>query len=398
MSVFSIAWDSICAHRHSFFAAVLMCTFAVFLSSVVIANAVSFSENEKRYSDSIISDHEKTLLVKPVYPDTTASFFSGWSRFLFKMRSIDGCEQSGAFFRVAGYPGNETEAKPVSERLEILYIDKGIYKLGKAFSNGENRKLESVEGESIPVLAGYTYAKKYPVGSSFEFWGEKYVVVGSLPKDAGWIPEDGITRNKDAYCIDQCFVTFSDYLAASPYYGLNGAYVILQENVSVEQAKKLLKEHAKECGVDVSVQTIDNYLSGVIRSKRNSERDFLKELSVILLVCIITVSTGNIALLLLRKREIGILYSCGYSRRDILLSLVVEAGCKAAACLVLWYMMSLLCARQGWYDVFAIASGSKGIFLVLLVCLVVMLFAVTTLGSGIYFVRKKPIEMLEDCG
>jgi hypothetical protein len=80
------------------------------------------------------------------------------------------------------------------------------------------------------------------------------------------------------------------------------------------------------------------------------------------------------------------------------MSLIAEAGFKAVICIVLWYMVSLLSARRGWYDVWAIASDSKGIFLILLICLVVVLFAVTTLCSGIYLVRKKPIEMLEDCG
>ncbi len=397
MSVFSIAWDSICAHRHSFFVAVLMCTFAAFLSSVVIANAVSFSEKEKKYSDSVISDHEKTLLVKPLYPDTSSSFFDGWSRFLFEMNRVNECEQSGSFFRSVIYSEDENGIKPGTEKMVLLCIDEGICNLGKAFANGENSKLVS-DGKSIPILAGHTYAKEYPVGSSFTCRGETYVVVGSLPKDAGWIPEEGISNNKDAYSVERCFVTFTDYLEAHPYYGLNGAYVILQDNANVENAKKLLKEHAKTCGIDISVQTIDSYLSGVIRAKQNSERDFLKELSVILLVCIITVSAGNIATIFLRKREIGILYACGYSRRDILMSLIAEAGFKAVICIVLWYMVSLLSARRGWYDVWAIASDSKGIFLILLICLVVVLFAVTTLCSGIYLVRKKPIEMLEDCG
>lgn len=395
LTVLSIAWDSICSHRRSVLAVVLICSFAVFLTSIVIANSVSLSESEHQYSKAIVTDHDNTLFVKPLHSDMNTAFMTGWEAFLTGIRNVDGCSAAGASFYDSIYETNGSDPK---DRLAVLFIDEEILDLCDTSLSEQEKKSLTEYGEVIPLMVGADYAAKYPMGSEIETQDRKYRIVGTLSKSSVWVTEGGISHGREQMDLSNCFVTASRHFDNPVLYGMNGIYVILDSKTDAEEVKNRISSFAGECGIDVSVKTVREYISKVQKAKRSAEKELLIELAIVFLVAIISASTINIVCILLRKREIGILYSCGYSRGDIMKSLISEAGIKALLCLGAWWIGQALASRWNMIDIMSLAGESKGLFLFLLIVLVFVLFGATTLCSGVYLVRRSPIEMLEDWG
>lgn len=400
ISIITIAWDAICAHRRMMFAVILMCTFAIVLCSLVVADSVALSEGERMYQNAFTLSEERILLIQPLHKDVSSEFISGCDSFRKELQSLDGCDNSGAFFygTIATKQGGISKQNVNSDMVSVLYIDEEILGMCKTFLTKEEIARLSQDSEYVPLYVGSEYAETYPVGTSFTFQEKEYRIVGVLKKNASWIPDSGIVREADAYSLDNKFVTstrFSQYLSL---YGLNGMYVILGESRDADAVKTVIKKSAENHGIQVTVKNVKEYINRFKAVKKRSEKDYRKELLVVLLVSLISASAINVVSILFRKREIGILYACGYSRKDIMLSLFVEAIIMMIMSLILWFMSMILFAKWGLIDVFVIAGNSRILFFALLLIMIAILFIVTTLYSGMYLISKKPIEMLEDRG
>lgn len=206
----------------------------------------------------------------------------------------------------------------------------------------------------------------------------------------------GIVNNGEVCSLEKKCVTSTRFAEPLPYYGMNGMYVILDDGKDIDAIRAALKQRAEENGIQVTVKTIEEYIRKERIIRKNSEKNYLQELLVVLVVSLISASAINIVGVLFRKREVGIFYACGYRGKDIMLSMLFETMIKMLMSFALWFAVQSLCSRWGLVNIFSIVTGEKILFLTVFVFLIAILFAATTVCSVLYLIFKNPIEMLED--
>lgn len=398
LSIIAIAWDAICARRRATIAVVLMSTFAIYLCSLVLAESISLSAGERQYENSFASRKDKTLIIQPVNMDVSSAFLEGWSSFQNSVLRVEGCQKAGAFLRRSIIPvqADKTDLKSETEALNVLYIDETILDLCRTSLLKEDKLKLSQDSSYVPLYVGIEYAIAYPVGTFFTYQGREYRVEGVLSKQSRWISTMGIVNNGEVCSLEKKCVTSTRFAEPLPYYGMNGMYVILDDGKDIDAIRAALKQRAEENGIQVTVKTIEEYIRKERIIRKNSEKNYLQELLVVLVVSLISASAINIVGLLFRKREVGIFYACGYRGKDIMLSMLFETMIKMLMSFALWFAVQSLCSRWGLVNIFSIVTGEKILFLTVFVFLIAILFAATTVCSVLYLIFKNPIEMLED--
>lgn len=190
------------------------------------------------------------------------------------------------------------------------------------------------------MAVGYDIADQYPLGSLYEDSGVTYEVRYIMPKGSKWISEIGDSDN--TYIdLDNMLIACNDYLFdMNSMYMINGLTSVLvaaNNEVSASEIEKIVEDASSKYNIEVyNITSLSDIVTWDIKHMRELPEELY--IAFFLFLCIITAFfVVIIVLMYLDRRNIGILLTNGYSRREICMLYSV----KSTMGLLVSYLISL---------------------------------------------------------
>lgn len=188
----------------------------------------------------------------------------------------------------------------------------------------EQDKFEITE-EYIPALVGAKLADIFPVGSEFDCLGNVHIkVVGVIEKGEKFYGT-GIFETPRGYIELDGFIVLPEEV-----YALNEANAITFNNSIIVYLKNSSKEAvnsvtalAQNYRLDINLVSLKEKYSLIYNENDNINEVLIFVVFIFALTFIAFVVTG-IVNILIRKNEIGIFYSCGFTSKDMVIIMLIE--------------------------------------------------------------------------
>jgi ABC-type antimicrobial peptide transport system permease subunit len=203
-------------------------------------------------------------------------------------------------------------------QLLSLSFEKGVQNLkslkivkGRNFLNEDFNR----DNHIIPILAGYELIERgiVSIGSEIIESGvnKKYIVVGQLGKNSSWFlnsPSEGRLRYLDNMLVIP--LNDNDYLYGmiNPYF-----YGIIKNSTDIEKSIGSINKIAKKMGLEIKTQTIREQMEISKKDNINNNSKLLIFSIFFLFMTSFGTATTMLSTIILRKEEIGIRCSVGYS-------------------------------------------------------------------------------------
>ncbi|MDE6626808.1 MAG: hypothetical protein K2K56_10645 [Lachnospiraceae bacterium] len=294
------------------------------LGSKIIWNAVSNEKPDKVYKINMWQHYVTGIFDR-----------SSFEEMLSDINEIDGIAGAGVYFMDSVYSRGG--------RLDTLFVSEEL--LGMLpLKNTDGEVCDfSVDSTEIPVFAGYGLREKYPAGTVFCVSNVNYKVIGILKKNSFW--PLGKTYYGHLITLDNMFVTgigHSERLrntsdCGDVLFGLDNFYYFLEEDSDRAKIEQAVIKTAKENNLLIN----DAYL---LEDAYNAEiKELLEEPEYYLMPLLLILISAAVMLLsavlnvIVRKRNIGVMYTIGYSGEDITRIFTIENAVK----ILLGFMMAL---------------------------------------------------------
>ena len=411
LQLLKISVDSFCRRRWMRFFLSALCGASFFLVAFALLQILSAYSAVARYSSSIAGNHSRILLITEDALLDSPEVESMWSSFQTALQ--DEFPESGAFSDSFGYfeelrlneqylSVNASQSVDVLLRdspfgTRLLSVDATILSLGKLSLRSSAREAFRKNNAKRPLLVGYAYKDVLPLGTVLTRNNEKYEVVGVLSPGAEWPSTDGITTaSASVISLDYCFVyphKAEDYSIA---FGYRSTFVITEKSQC--DAAALVFELARKEGISVSVQTVSEYIAAEKELIHDSMSGILRLSGFMLILSLLLVIMTNLMDIMMRQREFGILYSCGFTGREIKGLILLDTLLFTFSSLLFYFMIkTLFCRFQSisWKEQL---QYIKRPFFLAFLCIIVVMEAASLLFSIAYLNRKSPTELLEDRG
>lgn len=246
--------------------------------------------------------------------------------FVSEINEIDGVKGAGLFFMESVFSQGEWEDTLfVSEELLQLFPLKDI--------NGDECSFPVNETET-PVIVGYNLQKKYPVGTVFCNSNVTYRVTGALKRNSCWLAgQDALGQ---MVCLNNMFVlgvNHSKRLNDNFQYGnlqlgMNNLYYFVKSDTDRNQIRQDVIQIAEDDNLRVSdVYRMRDIVDDAIEEIFMEPEGYLMPLSLIVLATLIMLLSA-VFNVVVRKRNIGVMYTIGYSGRDIARIYTIENAIK----------------------------------------------------------------------
>lgn len=208
---------------------------------------------------------------------------------------------------------------------DFLYISDGNRELLK---DETGVRLNLTDGKYQAAAVGYALREMFPVGSvvTDSFTGKKYEITHILEQGSLWFDDDVPDGHKSVKSLDAYIVTSPDR-----YYYENGIgmlscldNIIILDDEKTESLIQNIKESAVNRKIPVMIRDFDDCIDE--DKKQYSALYSLNHfMNIFLFVSMLLyVASVSIASWLMKKREIGILLTFGYQRKDIFRLVCVE--------------------------------------------------------------------------
>lgn len=252
------------------------------------------------------------------------------------INEIDGIKGAGLYFPDSVFSAGEREDTLfVSEELLQLFPLKNVEGDVCSFPGS---------GTEVPVFAGYGLQEQYPVGTVFCVSDVTCRVVEVLEKNSIWLA--GKTNYGELMSLDNMFVMGVGYSkqlrdttgCGDLGFGLDNFYYFLEPDADREKIQQAVIQAARE----EKLRIYDTYLleeavdSAIMEMLKEPEYYLMPFLLIIISTVIMLLSAVlNVSI---RKRNIGVMYTIGYSGRDIARIFTMENALK----LLLGIMIALV--------------------------------------------------------
>lgn len=192
---------------------------------------------------------------------------------------------------------------------------------------GNDIKL-TCEGDYWPVCVGYELSKQYPVGTeiSGRFEGEKIIVMQVLKQNSEWL--DFSLTSSIGYNLDDKMLISLDYMKQSTDYlmlnGLNSMCYYIKDGSNPDIVKQKVEKLAQSHGIDVYKQ---ESIMEIVKNDRRLMLEYKEEIILPIILFIlagIAITFSSIITIYVRRRDIGIMYSVGYTKHEIMIMYLVE--------------------------------------------------------------------------
>ena len=207
-----------------------------------------------------------------------------------------------------------------TEMLRICGI-KGEYKAGDVIV-GSRLKGILKEGERITSL------------------GREYTVVAFSDENTKVVPTSIYSSPEVCFEIDNALVI----LNTDGVFGTGAdVYMEITEDADLSAIKAKIAELNKKYNVGFTLQNIDDALEIIRDNKMKSANDKVVIVYFAVLMAVLSVATMNMVDVLSNRREYGILWSCGYTKRDLSKIIIIE-DCLifVIACFAAWTIRGVM--------------------------------------------------------
>lgn len=317
--------------------AFLTIEFSIFLSSNYLIRPYVYSSITSDRTDRIYA----LSMDKYYFSDYSDEIYTSMADICSMIDAIDEKDNisSGSYWVME----NEDDSNVFFVSLSLL----GYGKMGKLTSD----MLAADINTGYPGMAvGYDIADKYPVGSFYEDSDIIYEVRYMMPKGSKWISD--IADSDNLYIdLDNMLVACNDYLldmdSMNIINGLTSVVVTANNEAAASEIVKIVDDASSEYHIDVyNINSLKDIVTWDIKHMRDLPEEIY--IAIFLFLCIVTAFlVVRIVLMYLDRRNIGILLTNGYSRREICILYSVKNTMgllvSYAASLCIWNIINAIC-------------------------------------------------------
>lgn len=301
------------------------------LGSKIIWNAVSNEKVDNVYKVNMWQQYVTGVLDRVAFEEL-----------LTDINEIDGIKGAGLYLMDSVFSqGRRQDTLFVSEELLSMLPLKN--------TDGEVCEF-STDGTAIPVFVGYGLKDEYPAGTVFRNSNVTYKVIGVLKKHSLW--PAGKNYYGNLMSLDDMFVmgvghskplrdisVYGDFLL-----GLDNFYYFLEPDADREQIQKAVIEAAGEKELRIyDAYLLEDAIDDERQSMLREPEYFLMPLSLVIISTVVMFLSA-ILNVIIRKKNIGVMYTIGYSGKDIVRIFTMENVMKVllGALMALAYYIKIM--------------------------------------------------------
>lgn len=232
---------------------------------------------------------------------------------------------------------------PNDNIMNALYLtDASILQIcGVSLKEG-NVKEFGVDGDVLNVFIGSELAKVLSIGDEYvgTMSDQRYKVVGILEEDSYYLFDGLFSRVDGNVCLDGYIVVPEImYVEGDVWTTLKYTDSYLFKTTDIESARKDIEELAKENRLVIEIKSYEELVDEYISDDSTFESCVLLTV-VVLFLTFVSYVTTRVVEIFTAKNEIGILYSCGFSSRNISIMLLYENAINLVLSVIIALMIS----------------------------------------------------------
>lgn len=214
-------------------------------------------------------------------------------------------------------PENRISFDVVKNYTNILCIGENLgrmcdlkYEFGESCFNFQS------EDNLIPVVVGYNYKDILKVGDMFTsaVYEEKYQVVGVLKQGESWLAADSLGSNIEfSKCLDNYIIVSRGDILTHNY----GNLYYFVSNYDKELVIKKTKAMLNKMGYSVNVYTLEEQLNESLKEEFELIRTYVVVLIFLSSIGVVTLSSISVNSVIDEMKNIGIMYSIGFTYKDM---------------------------------------------------------------------------------
>ena len=227
---------------------------------------------------------------------------------------------------------------------KMLLVDNDISDLCKLeVENGSNDLCIKLDNGTIPVIAGYNYRDLLNVGDTFTNYSdvynhEKYEIIGILKQGQVWLSENELGSSINySKCLDNYLVAGSCQLLDASFSSVG--YMYITDNNDKYVSKKV-DSIINSYGYSAKSKTVDEKLEESLSEERDLLKMYVGTFLFLGSIGILTLSTISVLSVIITQKDIGIMYSIGFTLRDMKKITVMENILKVLTGVVIGFAIS----------------------------------------------------------
>lgn len=225
--------------------------------------------------------------------------------------------------------------------LPFLYIDDNIEELCKLkLLKGESINVD-INNNNIPVVIGYNYWGLLDIGDVFSSlaYEESFQVVGVLSKGAQWLSEEKLGTSLNYSKILDNYIVAGSCKILDNNFDSFGTVIINNKDESI---KDEIEKYIGLYGYEVDCENVIELMDKSLEEEADLLKVYITIIAFIGIIGILSVTSLSIISVLLLKKEMGIMYSVGFSLKDMIKITIMENLLKVTIGALLGYIISFI--------------------------------------------------------
>lgn len=375
-------------------------TFCIF--SLFASLELRFFVGAKRFEKAIPNDKGKVLYIQEESIDLSAESAERWDSFRqemlqvfpyfggvgFRIDKLTKGQLLSDFIRWREQSGEMEQWLKDGSLVKVVYIDSGLFDW-VITQNGKDIT------ENDDILIGDDFAPFFPIGSIVELNGKECHVADYLQKDLT-LPYSVAIAQDDfgAIELNRCVLISDENMVKGTHFACNSSYITVSEE-NVMKVIDSVQDIAERNGVTISIQPINEYVKEYKRTIYFGMQDRIVVGVMILIVCFSSLVVTHLIETLMRKKEFGILYACGFSLKMIITELSAECFLSLGFACLLGYMMNSLVIRFYLRELNNVVKLFGREYWILMSILVGTVAIVSMLVACLQIVFARPSRLME---
>lgn len=339
INLFKIAIDFLCKKKTSYILSIVICTFLFYFFDLYIISYDETLYNEKNALKLFDVNSDELYYIN--YDNVMNEQYEKFYKALYKMSYIEDfgvlCNSS-SFFWEKGV--DYSKFFSLSDGGQDIHEDSddGIMldmfgTIGNALNivDTYGKKLQYQYHENaIPIYVGSSYMNTIPIGTIFKgpsaennidvdtnldevnFIYDNYIVIGYIGKNQK-IPEDNFMdlQQSNNISLDKAIICMKNVPK-----NVNSNEFYFKES-NLELVESHIRKLSRIYNVDVKISTLQEITNNIKKSKFEDMKPKTFLMFLTLFMAIIAITSTSVIMLIVKKNQIGIMYSCGVTKRDM---------------------------------------------------------------------------------
>ncbi len=356
-NICKFAIDGIIVRKKTFIFAIIM-----LVTSIVMINLTFLQINSAFFLKLKIEDVLNEKMPNIIYSYCDENFNKSYISFLENMKRQEYVESYG-FYRYEYNQFNELQnneqflklykknnkymddmSEDAKNSVQVLYIDDTLAELCDIYDINGNKITYKSKDEYIPIYVGYDYRNIIDVGSiitsktmvkknnKFVYEKIQFKVQGILKKESYWLEDMTIESMSNCINLDSSFVTFKSYNINEKK---DRCFYVVNNQKNVEGAIDLMNKSVAINNLNMKIATVDDDVNKKLKSDIEDMKVYIVLATFITFMAILSNSAMSTVAILLRKKDFGVLYVNGISRKDVRRIVLCENIIKIAISIII---------------------------------------------------------------